>query len=165
MTDRPIVRKARLPRVGFAVGWLTFWFAWPVWYLVLSGTRRVRVLVLCGDYVLLERSYIGAGGWGLPGGGLHARELPLTAARRELHEETGLVVPVRAMRLMDDAMVMDGGIRYHAYYVVVEVADSAMQTAAARAEVNEICWAPIQQLSTLRVMPSVEAALQLWERR
>ncbi|GAA2431943.1 NUDIX hydrolase [Streptomyces glaucus] len=41
----------------------------------------------------------GAGAWGLPGGMLDHGEDPLTAARRELYEETGIVLD-RAPRLI-----------------------------------------------------------------
>lgn len=48
------------------------------------------VVVNADDEVLLVRSRLRAGAWGLPGGFLKRRESPETALRRELAEELGL---------------------------------------------------------------------------
>ncbi|MFI0240529.1 NUDIX hydrolase [Streptomyces sp. NPDC016845] len=66
--------------------------------LVIGVIRR-------GDDVLLVRESLGSNGeilWSLPGGGVEDGELMHEALRRELREETGLVVgvPVRTAFLM-----------------------------------------------------------------
>ncbi|MFC7841663.1 NUDIX hydrolase [Streptomyces sp. NPDC057382] len=53
----------------------------------------------------------GAGMWGLPGGMLDHGEDPVTAARREVHEETGLVLdaPLRLLGYDHRSDVLDTG--------------------------------------------------------
>lgn len=57
----------------------------------LTGRPRVRVLVTNerGE-VLLLRGVLSNGHWTLPGGGVGRKETLVAAARRELHEETGI---------------------------------------------------------------------------
>ncbi len=56
---------------------------------------RVRVLILNEEKeVLLVRSWLGHQKWTLPGGGIKRAETPAEAAAREVHEETGLRVPL-----------------------------------------------------------------------
>lgn len=64
--------------------------AYPVIGLLLHDSHRVRVVVVCHDHILLQRSYWGAQTWGLPGGGVARRETPEAAAARETREETGV---------------------------------------------------------------------------
>ncbi|MFF8711548.1 NUDIX hydrolase [Streptomyces sp. NPDC015184] len=75
-----------------------------------SKTPRPRVqlvigIIRRGDEILLVRESLGADGeilWSLPGGGVEDGELMHEALRRELREETGLLVgdPVRTAFLM-----------------------------------------------------------------
>jgi 8-oxo-dGTP pyrophosphatase MutT (NUDIX family) len=56
-----------------------------------KNTTRVRTLVLNEKQeVLLVRSWFGHQRWSLPGGGIGRRESPITAAIREVFEETGI---------------------------------------------------------------------------
>jgi 8-oxo-dGTP diphosphatase len=73
-------------------GKAAFWLSWPALFLYLFRSRRTRILVICGDEVLVVQGWLGSGRWGLPGGGLHKNEDPARGAARELLEETGIEV-------------------------------------------------------------------------
>ena len=56
--------------------------------------------MLCDDQVLLVKTWLGSGRWGLPGGGVKRGELPIDAAIRELHEEVGIVATPEQLQYM-----------------------------------------------------------------
>jgi 8-oxo-dGTP pyrophosphatase MutT (NUDIX family) len=59
------------------------------WFLLRPHVVGVKCLVTNDDDVLLVRHTYGRRDWDLPGGTVKRRELPLDAARREMHEELG----------------------------------------------------------------------------
>lgn len=74
---RVLLRRAHAVRIR--------WWRW-------RGAQICGVRVLARDaagQVLLLRHSYGSGSWMLPGGGYARGETPLSAAARELHEETG----------------------------------------------------------------------------
>jgi 8-oxo-dGTP pyrophosphatase MutT (NUDIX family) len=127
-------------------------------------TMGVKVVLERPDgWVLLERlSY--APGWHLPGGGVEAGETVYDAARREVQEECGLVVP--------DLTLL--GVLYHPQegrddHVVV-LRGPVGQEAPARAdgvEALEVCWTGPNQLpqgttpGTRRVLEAYWAGREL----
>ncbi len=77
-------------KVWLALGIVVFWCGWPALWVYLHNSRRTRLLLICNNEFLVLRGWIGSGSWGLPGGGLHKNEKPLTGLLREVKEETGL---------------------------------------------------------------------------
>jgi 8-oxo-dGTP pyrophosphatase MutT (NUDIX family) len=59
------------------------------WFLRRPHVVGVKCVVTQDDDVLLVRHTYGHRDWDLPGGSVKRRELPLEAARREMHEELG----------------------------------------------------------------------------
>jgi 8-oxo-dGTP pyrophosphatase MutT (NUDIX family) len=62
------------------------------WFVRRPRLTGVKCVLTDGDQVLLVRHTYGSRSWDLPGGGLKRDEPPLTAARRETHEELGVRV-------------------------------------------------------------------------
>ena len=56
---------------------------WPLVWVVIRYTTRSRVLIICGDEVLLLKGWLSTGRWGLPGGGIRRGEDPVEAVLRE----------------------------------------------------------------------------------
>ena len=66
--------------------------------------------------------------WKFPGGGLEAGELPQEAASRELHEETGVIVPATAFYLADARIVPSRRSGQHfRYFLTATVAPAILE--------------------------------------
>jgi len=79
-----------LGRAGFRIAYR---LAHIYWAIVRPSGRGVKVVVLRGDgRLLLVRHTYGPPTWTFPGGGVHRRESPPEAGRRELAEEVGIDV-------------------------------------------------------------------------
>ena len=98
-------------------------------FTLLTGLPRVRVIVLSeiGE-VLLVRGVISDGKWSLPGGGVNRGEKLTAAARRELHEETGIDAEETAFRQLETLEKSDSGAPYRAPLFVVRVRHDALPT-------------------------------------
>lgn len=113
----------------------------------LTGTRRARVVVTNENgEVLLLKTWLGAGKWGLPGGGMKRGEKPEAAAVRELREETGLAIST-------DELVLLTTIRSRGHEEIVFTATtlkSSLPVASpARFEVEAMAWVPVQGAKTI----------------
>ncbi len=88
------------------------------------------------DRVLLVKTRCG---WQIPGGGLKRSESPRAAARREVHEETGLSATI--LRLTGHYERDDGS----QVYVFVARVDAGQELPGARFEVWEQRWIRIER--------------------
>src|SRR5437764_3115576 len=60
------------------------------WLIRRPAKSGVKCLLVNQERILLVRHTYGYRGWDLPGGAIKRHEAPLTAARREMHEELGV---------------------------------------------------------------------------
>jgi 8-oxo-dGTP pyrophosphatase MutT (NUDIX family) len=59
------------------------------WFLLRPQITGVKCVLTHGEDVLLVRHTYGRPTWELPGGTVRRKEMPIDAARREMHEELG----------------------------------------------------------------------------
>src|SRR5690242_997975 len=105
------------------LGILTFWCAWPVFWIYFKrslGRSRI-VLVNPKGEVLLMHQWISSGKWHLPGGGLHADEEKITGALRELREETGVILTPKDMIELGTQTIRMRGFTYDIYAYLAHV--------------------------------------------
>jgi 8-oxo-dGTP diphosphatase len=109
----------------------------------------IGVAVLRQGGVLLVRrgNPPSKGSWSLPGGGQELAETAEAAARRELKEETGLIVGDLHLAAVVDSITGDsaGHIRFH--YTIIDYA-ALWQGDVARpgGDITECCWADFNDL-------------------
>lgn len=129
-------------------------------------------ILLRGDEILLvERAKEPLlGYWSLPGGIVETGETLETAVRREVLEETGLVIEPREVvevfeRIMPDAA---GRVEYH-YVLLDYLCDAVGGTLSPADDVSQARWFPKQALDGLRLtqgtLPVIEKAFELRDRR
>jgi len=97
------------------LGKLLFYLLWPLVWIYAPLTRRVRVVILAKNEVLVVKNWFGSGYWQLPGGGIKMGESVVAAAQRELDEELS-IVGLNLKELHDDPiLIKQSGLlmRYH----------------------------------------------------
>jgi 8-oxo-dGTP pyrophosphatase MutT (NUDIX family) len=154
--------KSRLWRVA---GKALFWLAWPALYVYLRIGRRTRVLVRHSDDLLVMKTWMGAGSWILPGGGVHFREDPAAGAARELKEETGIELdPARLTFIHERLVTSPQGLKFRCRVYGVELEEKP-ELKPDRLEVSVLQWRPIEELMSDKHAERVlKPALEAWNR-
>ncbi|MDP6804967.1 MAG: NUDIX hydrolase [Rhodospirillales bacterium] len=123
----------------------------------------VGVVVWRGDSVLLVRRGRppNQGGWSLPGGAQEVGETVFEAARREVIEETGLVVEVLGLADVVDMIRRDdeGRVRYH-YTLVDVLAESATGDAVAGGDVDAVAWMRLGDVDRLDIWSETKRVIR-----
>jgi 8-oxo-dGTP pyrophosphatase MutT (NUDIX family) len=71
---------------------VAYWVLAIYWFVMRPQVQGVKCVLTDADRVLLVRHTYGRRDWDLPGGSIKRDEPPLSAARREMHEELGLSI-------------------------------------------------------------------------
>lgn len=133
---------------------------WPLLWIYLRRSARTRVLVKNAGQILLVKSWLSDGTWGLPGGGLQSKEAAVHGACRELHEETGLRCDPELMKLMASEWRERRGLKFYCHYFAVELSGQKVLRPQP-IEILEAKWVKIKELDGMPVKPEVWRALEL----
>ena len=109
----------------------------------------IGIVVLRDSSVLLVRrgKPPNIGAWSLPGGAQELGETAEQAARRELHEETGLTVGTLHLAANVDSIHRDPDGRVHYHYTIIDFAARWNGDAThAGSDVTETTWAGLDRL-------------------
>lgn len=123
----------------------------------------VGVVVWWGDNFLLIRrgKPPNKGQWSLPGGAQHLGETVAEAARREIMEETGLLVEVTALVDVVDGIRRDATGRVEFHYTLVDMlAESGSGEAVAGDDAEAVAWFCLDDLATLALWSETERIIR-----
>jgi ADP-ribose pyrophosphatase YjhB (NUDIX family) len=158
--------RARAPvpvqRAAYRIG---YQLLRPWWRITRPRTHGVKVVVRCGERVLVVRhAYARRHLWDLPGGFVRGEEDPADAALREIREELG-IVDVEAVVSLGATPSRADGKREVIHAFRVDVADDAVVPDIA--ELADVRWVARDQLppgamaSTRRLV--ARASWELWD--
>lgn len=137
--------------------------AWPFWFFYFRMTTRTRVLITCRDEVLVVKGWIGGQKWSLPGGGLHRNEKPFEGALREVLEETGVQLEAKQLEQLGFSSITEHWITisYHCFHVSLATKPNVKRQ---RAEIAEIEWRKIDNLSVINAELDTLDVIEIWRR-
>jgi len=139
-----------------------FWLSWPVLYFYLRDSERTRVVIHCGDQVLVLKDWLGDGSWKLPGGGIGRGEDFAKSAAREVQEETGFFINTKQLRLLGPVDSRSHGFRCRLHCFVVTLAQPLAPTVSRR-EIVSVQWLPLADLlQKVRITNSTRIILERW---
>jgi 8-oxo-dGTP diphosphatase len=129
-----------------------------------SPVVGVAAVVWHGDLVLLiqrgqpPRQHE----WSLPGGRQELGETVAEAARREVHEETGLEIEIRDVVAVVDLIDRDadGQVRFH-YTLIDLLAEWRAGQAVAADDAAAIAWAHLDELDQYHLWSETERVIRL----
>jgi 8-oxo-dGTP diphosphatase len=120
---------------------------------------RCSVVVIRGQEVLLLHRVGGAGDWVLPGGTPRAGESMAACARREVREETGLLVDPSRVAFVAEVLGPDGGLR--TVDIVFYASGVAAEGPLQRQEAGlQPVFVPLDQIQTLDLRPPLAGHLR-----
>jgi 8-oxo-dGTP pyrophosphatase MutT (NUDIX family) len=127
-------------------GRIVYFIGMPFWYIYFRlSPVRSRIIVVCGNEVLMVKGWLGPGLWTLPGGGVKKNELLEVAARRELKEEVGIEEPESSLRLIGSYRHNGKVIKYKAEIMVLELGKKPVLRRQ-KLEIAEAKWFGISEI-------------------
>lgn len=130
----------------------------PLAGFMLSGSTRVRALIIAQDEVLLARSWVGSQRWSMPGGGIRKGEKPKNGLKRELHEELDLNIQTEHYRQIMKIKQNEHGAEFAVIIFQMNV-EEKRSFKIRKSEIIEAAWHKIDALPD-NLHPLVNEALR-----
>ena len=130
--------------------------------IVVRGSTRTRVLIVCNDQFLALKHWLGDGSWTLPGGGLHRDEEAVSGAQREVLEELGVTLQQTDLKHVGSFDASDNGFSFSCEMFQVYLLSKPklhLQTI----EILDARWFSVADLPALKSTPQLQRAVAIWQ--
>lgn len=149
--------------LGRALYWLTL----PLIVVYARFSKpRTRVLLLHDGKVLVVKNWLGSGGWSLPGGGMHADELPNNAAIREVNEELGVVLRASDLIELGGHVSKESKLLRSKYFLFAAKLEQEPKISLQKLEIMDSAWVGLAEVKTAsgRFSATVRDSLTTWNK-
>ncbi len=148
-------------KLWHAIGRGLFWLLWPLLIMYLARVERTRMLIVCGDEILLLRAWLGTKRWAMPGGGLHPDEAPRDGVIREVREETGLTINPADLKTLFSAPFRFRGFHYQCHYFAVVLPEKP-PIKKQHLEIADAAWIHRRDLTIKNTNPDTLTTVTAW---
>lgn len=145
------------------LGRIAYWVLWPAIYAYSAITpHRARVIINCGEDILLVKNWLGSNGWAIPGGGLERGEDASAAAVREISEELAISVSPNELIYIGN-YTFRGLLGMPSKYVLfsIELAERP-DVQAKQDEIMGYAWINYRKIHQEKVHRSATKAIRVW---
>ena len=122
-------------------------------------------LLVKEDHILLcriSRQSDSPGQWTMPGGGIDFGEDPMDAVKREVLEETGLVIQPGTVLDIDSRVTTTPGLVSHAVRIIYDATVIDGDLVSEMDGSTDLCeWIALDQISSYHLVPLAEVGVQL----
>ena len=144
------------------LGRVSYYVLWPGISIYLLGNQRSRIVVFCGQDILVVKGWLSNGRWSLPGGGLHASEPTTTGALRELKEETDLQLKTSDINELTSEDFRLRGIKVKLHFFSAAV-DSKLPVKKQPREITDIAWINQKELNASNTNKDALRGIAIWK--
>jgi 8-oxo-dGTP pyrophosphatase MutT (NUDIX family) len=116
------------------------------------------VLIVADGQLLVVKSWLGTGQWGLPGGGLHRGEDPVVGAQREVREETGLTLKSSQLEELLRGRTKRHGLGFN-YICYLTYLPNQPSLKKQHLEITDIVWLKLKDLQPADLTEDARVAL------
>lgn len=119
---------------------IIFYTLWPILWFYAPLTRRVRVIIIKDNKVLLVKNRFGPGVFQFPGGGIKFQESVISAGIREIREELGVTI-ANPLQLHEGFVISKQyGLLYRIHFITAKIGDEELKS---NHEILEYSWVSI----------------------
>lgn len=142
------------------IGKLGYVISYPALMLWLRGSQRVYLVLRVGDEILVTKNWLGMQKkWRLPGGGLVKNEATTDGLRREVSEELGIDISLKAIKQLGHTTY--SAAPGYTYTIFILNCQGKPEFSPNKHEISAIAWMTRSELQKQQLSNELHTALTL----